>query len=199
MRTKWLALLGVAMCPLLSSTTGHAADVARVAGAASSTALPHAPAQDASATAMRQATRYAQRHALKWGKAETAITQGVQRDASSRRPEVDDTTWVFFRTPKAEEDRLWKRILIVKRDGTVLNLRDVGNADAFSPHKAKQLALQYASEQKLGWDEVEWEVERKDADTALVYFKTPTQEEQTLSKRVLIVGRDGAVAGQRRR
>jgi hypothetical protein len=183
------------MCPLLSSTTGHAAGVAL----ASSRAMLHGPAKDASATAMRLATRYAQSHALHWGKPEKAITQGIQRDASSRRPEVDDTTWVFFRTPKAEEDRLWKRILIVKRDGTVLNLRDGGNPDAFSPHKVRQLALQYASDQKLGWDEVEWEVERKDADTALVYFKTPTQEEQTLSKRVLIVGRDGSVSGQRRR
>lgn len=57
--------------------------------------------------AMQLATQYAQEHKLNWGASETA----EKKDA--------DTFWVFFKTPEKEEQLLWKRTLIVKRDGTV--------------------------------------------------------------------------------
>ena len=167
------------VCLALMSALGSAADQA---------------APD-TATTMKLATQYAQSHKLNWGKAESAIYNGVQTDPQARRPEVDGTSWVFFKTPKAEEDLLWKRVLVVKPDGSILNLRDTnGKAELFSPKKAKQLAAEYARAQKMNWGKVEREVERPDADTYWVYFQTPAEEEQALSKRVLVVKRDGTVS-----
>ncbi len=149
---------------------------------------------------MKLATHYARDHKLNWGQAESAIVNGVQRDPQARRPEVDGTSWVFFKTPKAEEEILWKRVLVVKSDGSILNLRGTNDKpDLFSPKKAKQLATQYARDQKWNWGRAEREVERPDADTYWVFFPTPSQEEQALAKRVLVVKRDGTVSNPPRR
>lgn len=58
--------------------------------------------------AKQLATQYARDHKLDWGEAEKEVD----------RKDVD-TYWVFFKTPKKEEKLLWKRVLVVKRDGTI--------------------------------------------------------------------------------
>ncbi len=168
--------------------------------ATSAAATFDATAPDAAEKAMQLASKYAQHTKLNWGKAESAVIHGVQQDPQARRDNVDGTSWVFFKTPKAEEEILWKRVLIVKPDGTVLNLRGTANKpDQFSPKKAKHIAMQYAALRKLNWGKPEREVDRKDADTYCVFFPTPEKEEQVTSKRVLIVKRDGSIADQPRR
>jgi hypothetical protein len=57
--------------------------------------------------AMKLATEYVQKRKLNWGDPEKT----EKKDA--------DTFWVFFKTPEKEEKILWKRTLVVKRDGTV--------------------------------------------------------------------------------
>jgi hypothetical protein len=57
--------------------------------------------------AMKLATEHAQKRKLNWGDAEKA----EKKDA--------DTFWVFFKTPEKEEKVVWKRTLVVKRDGKV--------------------------------------------------------------------------------
>lgn len=187
--------VGVCVCLSLVSAVGWTAD-AKAHGAASTSAA----APDAAGKAMQLATKYAQDNKLNWGKAETAIIHGIQVDPQLRRDDVDGTSWVFFKTPKAEEEILWKRVLIVKPDGTIQNLRGPDNKpDDFSPKKAKQIATQHAEDRKLNWGKAEREVDRKDADTYWVFFPTPKQEEEAISKRVLVVKRDGSIADPPRR